>query len=119
LTRTCSIVSGPCLTNDTKPAESALCILATTNNNETLVGNETGNANETESNGFFSGITGSVIGAFGGSKMNAVLIFILAVLAAGGIIWLVRNGRKNNGNGGNSGKSRKKSLDKSSIITII
>jgi uncharacterized protein YjbI with pentapeptide repeats len=81
-TRTCAKEVPRCYANGEKPAESMSC------ETEPAEGDSNGDGGFIQEIG--SKITGAVTGAFGSSRMKIAWIFILAILAAGGILWLSR-----------------------------
>lgn len=85
-TRVCTRIDPTCYTQDPKPSEEKLCNSGV--NSGRVINESYGEGQYNGTND--SKITGGVIGALGSSKMKLALIFILAVLIAGGILWLAR-----------------------------
>ncbi len=74
-----------CKSANTIQTNAAITTIQTTAQNETS-GEETG----TEDKGFFSGITGAVIGALGAGGAIAALIFIIVIIALAIIVAVMR-----------------------------
>jgi hypothetical protein len=89
MTRNCTKINARCSTKEPKPIESMLCIKES----------DLTKSNETEKKGGILGdigskITGAFSGTAGKQKLLGILVFIIAVLTAGGIVWLARKKAK-------------------------
>ncbi len=94
LTRVCAKAEARCNILEPKPAESIKCTKETRTNQTS--GGFIGEVGST--------ITGAVTGAWNSPGMRWALIFILAVLIAGGILWFARKNKSKT----SRGKSRRK-----------